>query len=78
MVTYEQVVQKIYKLPKPLLQLVLDFVDFLLVRYTKADNQIDDLNAHTMTEISRAGGAFDWLEDPAEEDIYSDEDAIPA
>jgi hypothetical protein len=77
MVTYEQVVQRIYKLPKPLLQLVLDFIDFLLVCYAKTSNQTDDLNAHTMTEIAISGSAFDWLQDPAEEGIYSDEDGVP-
>jgi hypothetical protein len=68
------VIEKIQTLPKPLLREVEDFVDFLLTRYSIEKTAAkEEYPAHLMTRINAAGGAFDWLNDPAE-DIYSDDD----
>lgn len=67
------VVEKIQSLPEPLLREVDDFVDFLLARYQLEATPTDEYPAALMSRLSAAGGAFDWLNDPAE-DIYSDAD----
>jgi hypothetical protein len=68
-----QVVEKIQSLPEPLLREVEDFVDFLLARYQPYAMPADDYPAALMTRLAEAGGAYEWLNDPAE-DIYSDAD----
>ena len=70
---HTQVVEKIRTLPEPLLREVEDFVDFLLARYQPENTQPEDLPAMAMAQLAQEGGAFDWLDDPAE-DIYSDSD----
>jgi hypothetical protein len=52
------------------------FVDFLLTRYRPPTVQ-DDLNTEFLTQISATGGSFDWLNDPAEDGLYSDVDGEP-
>lgn len=64
------VVKKIQSLPEPLLREVEDFVDFLLSRYQLED---DEYPAILLSRLATNGGAFEWLNDPAE-DIYSDAD----
>ncbi len=68
-----KVVEKIQRLPEPLLREVEDFVDFLLARYHSEALPEDEYSAALMTRIAEAGGAYDWLNDPSE-DIYSDAD----
>lgn len=72
------VVEKIRTLPPSLLREVEDFVDFLLVRYVR-ENALrqDEYPAALTTRLAAAGGAFDWLNDSAE-DIYSDDDGEAA
>ena len=67
------VVEKIQTLPEPLLREVDDFVDFLLARYQLKSEPTDEYPAVLMSRLSAAGGALDWLNNPAEE-IYSDDD----
>ena len=77
MVQHEQISQKIQSLPAPMLRLVDLFVDFLMLRYCKPENRLAELDAETLTLLATKGGAFDWLTNPAEEDIYSDADGEP-
>lgn len=69
----QDVIQKIQLLPDALLQQVDDFIDFLLLRYEK---QEDDLPTEAITQLNAASASFAWLHDPAE-DIYSDDDGEP-
>jgi len=77
MIMHEQVVEKIYTLQAPLVREVDNFIDFLMMRYLKINGAQNDLSPETMTQFAIAGGAFDWLLDPAEKDIYSEEDGEP-
>jgi len=76
MLYQERVAQKVQALPTPLARLVDLFIDFLLLRYRQSavDN---DLNTAVLTRIAATGGAFDWLDNSAEEGIYSDADGEP-
>lgn len=67
------VVEKIQTLPEPLLREVEDFVDFLLSRYQP---ETDEYPALLLARLAADGGAFAWLNDPAE-DIYTDADGEP-
>lgn len=77
MVQHEQINQKIQSLPAPLLRLVDLFVDFLVLRYRKSEQMVTELDAETLTFLAAKSGAFDWLNNPTEEDIYSDTDGEP-
>ncbi|MCE7989325.1 MAG: toxin-antitoxin system, antitoxin component, Xre family protein [Caldilinea sp. CFX5] len=77
MLYQERLTEKIQTLPPSLLPMVDVFVDFLLTRYQAEQATEDDLNAAELAKIAMAGGAFDWLNDPAEDGIYSDEDGEP-
>ncbi len=77
MLLHKQVTEKVQTLPEPLLREVEDFIDFLLVRYHQTPIEQNDLAPETMTQLAVAGGAFDWLSDPAEDNIYTDEDGEP-
>jgi len=77
MLQYEQVTSKVWLLPPPLLQEVELFIDYLISRYREQSQINQPLDATTMTNITMAGGAFEWLNDPREEGIYSDEDGEP-
>lgn len=74
MLLQQQVTEKVQALPEPLLREVGDFIDFLLARYRQVPIEQDDLASQIMTQMAAAGGAFDWLLDSAEDDIYTDED----
>lgn len=78
---YQETTEKLQSLPDPLLQEVNDFISFLLTKYQLTNGGIDtrttDLNPETMTAIAISGGAFNWLYDPAEDGIYTDEDGEP-
>jgi predicted DNA-binding protein (MmcQ/YjbR family) len=39
--------------------------------------QDDDLSPETMAHLAARGGAFDWLLEPAEDGIYTDDDGEP-
>jgi len=78
MLYQEQLAQKIQTLPPPLLPMVDLFVDFLLTQYSVKHVEENNLNTVEMTKIAVLGGAFDWLNGPLEEGIYSDEDGEPA
>lgn len=78
MLYQEQLAQKIQTLPPLLLPMVDLFVDFLLTQYSTKHIEKNDMNAAELTKIAALGGAFDWLNDPLEEGIYSDEDGEPA
>jgi hypothetical protein len=69
--------KKIQALPEPLARLVDLFVEFLLARYRQRAKFDDELDADLLTQIVINGHAFDWLNDPAEEGIYSDADGEP-
>jgi hypothetical protein len=77
MVQHEQINQKIQSLPAPLLRLVELFVDFLMLRYRKPEQMVTELDAEALTLLAAEGGAFEWLNNSAEEDIYSDADGEP-
>lgn len=77
MLYQERLTEKIQTLPPSLLPMVDVFVDFLLTRYRVEQATKDDSDATEMAKIAMAGGAFDWLNDPAEDGIYSDEDGEP-
>ncbi len=77
MLYQERLTEKIQTLPPSLLPMVDVFVDFLLTRYRVEQATEDDLNAAELAKIAMMGGAFDWLNDPAEDGIYSDEDGEP-
>lgn len=74
---HEKVSTKIQALPPSLLREVEDFIDFLLVHYQGTVETQDVLNPQSMTQMAAAGGAFDWLFDPVEENIYTDADGQP-
>ena len=76
MVLCERIVGKLQTLPEPLLREVDDFIDFLIVRHVQLV-QMDDLTPEVMTRLAVSGGAFNWLFDPAEVDLYFDEDGEP-
>lgn len=74
MITYESLTPKLQSLPSPLLCEVELFVDYLLMR-VRQNPQIAQKNDEWMLNpLIMAGGAFDWLNDPVENDIYSDAD----
>ena len=37
----------------------------------------DDLPVELLTQVAAKGGAFAWLNDPAEDGLYSDDDGEP-
>ncbi len=76
MLLHKQVTDKLQTLPEPLLHEVEDFIDFLLVRHVQSV-PADDPTPEMMTQLAAAGGAFDWLLDPDEDALYSDEDGEP-
>ncbi|MEZ4731773.1 MAG: hypothetical protein R3E79_32030 [Caldilineaceae bacterium] len=76
MIYQEQVAKKVQALPDSLVRVVDLFIDFLLLRYRQTP-VTDDLNSELLTQMAAAGGAFDWLTDPAEDGIYSDADGEP-
>jgi hypothetical protein len=76
MIYQEQLAKKIQALPDPLARLVDLFVDFLLLRYRQSAVD-DDLNIELLMQIAAKGGAFDWLNEPTEDGIYSDADGEP-
>ena len=75
---FQETTDKLQELPEPLLQEVYDFVTFLWTRYQQTGQSYpgrqEDLSPEEMTQISASGGAFDWLFDPAEDDLYTDDD----
>lgn len=78
MLMREQAVAKIQKLPEPLLQEVIDFMDFIISRYgAYTYPTADDLSPTVMTHIIAEGQAFAWLNNPEEDGIYSDADGEP-
>ena len=77
MLYQERLTEKIQTLPPSLLPMVDVFVDFLLTRYRVEQATEDDLDTAELAKIAMMGGAFDWLNDPAEDRIYSDEDGEP-
>lgn len=77
MVYQERLAQKIQTLPPSLLPMVDVFVEFLLTRYSGKQLENDDLDATELAKMAMVGGAYDWLNDPAEDGIYSDEDGEP-
>lgn len=77
MLTREQAVAKIQALPEPLLREVIDFMDFILSRYEGYVYRINDLSSATMTRIVAEGRAFEWLNNPEEDGIYSADDGEP-
>ncbi|MEI2608280.1 MAG: hypothetical protein V9G20_06570 [Candidatus Promineifilaceae bacterium] len=78
MLIREEVVAKIQKIPEPLLQEVIDFMDFVISRYeTYVYPVADDLSPVVMTRMVTEGRAFDWLNNPEEDGIYSDADGEP-
>lgn len=77
MLYQERLTQKIQTLPPSLLPMVDVFIDFLLTRYGVKPTEENDLDAAELSKIAMLGGAFDWLNDPAEDGIYSDEDGEP-
>ncbi len=78
MLMREQAVAKIQNLPEPLLQEVIDFMDFIISRYgAYAYPVADDLSPVVMTRMVAEGRAFDWLNNPEEDGIYSDTDGEP-
>ena len=76
MIYQEQLAKKIQALPDPLARLVDLFVDFLLLRYRQIA-VTDDLPVELLTQVAAKGGAFAWLNDPAEDGLYSDDDGEP-
>lgn len=76
MLYQEQLAQKIQTLPPSLLPMVDVFVEFLLTRYSMQPEN-NDLDATELARIAMLGGAFDWLNDPAEDGIYGDQDGEP-
>ncbi|MBP8001625.1 MAG: DUF2281 domain-containing protein [Chloroflexi bacterium] len=78
MLIREEAVAKIQKIPEPLLQEVIDFMDFVISRYgTYVYPVADDLSPVVMTRMVTEGRAFDWLNNPEEDGIYSDADGEP-
>ncbi|MFZ4658197.1 MAG: hypothetical protein ACOYNY_14370 [Caldilineaceae bacterium] len=77
MTCQERLTEKIQTLPPSLLPMVDVFVDFLLTHYQAEQTAADDLDVAEMAKLAMAGGAFDWLNDPGEDDIYCDEDGKP-
>lgn len=75
MIYQEQVARKVQSLPDPLARVVDLFVDFLLLRYRQSAT--DDVPSAFITQLAAAGGAFDWLDDPREDGIYTDADGEP-
>lgn len=76
MIYQEQVAKKVQSLPDPLAKMVDLFIDFLLTRYRPSTIE-DDLSTEFLTQISASGGSFDWLDDPAEDGLYTDADGEP-
>lgn len=78
---YEKTTESLQVLPEPLLWDVYDFVTFLVARYEQTGEiharSREDLAAKTMTQIAATGGAFDWLLDPKEDNLYTDADGEP-
>lgn len=77
MLYQERLTEKIQTLPPSLLPMVDVFVDFLLTRYRGEQATEDDLDTAELAKLAMMGGAFDWLNDPAEDGIYSDKDGEP-
>ncbi len=77
MLLHQQATKKVQTLPEPLLREVEDFIDFLLARYHQILTEQDDLAPELMTRLAVTGGTFDWLLDPGEEGVYTDDDGEP-
>lgn len=77
MLTREQAVAKIQTLPEPLLREVIDFMDFIMSRYEGYMYRADDLSPALVTRMVAEGRAFDWLNNPEEDGIYSEDDGEP-